>query len=77
MKIIIDAMGGDNAPGEIVKGAIEAARDFGVEITLVGKENEIRACLANEKLGTLEKKNKRSERKRGRFNGGRPDNGSA
>ncbi|MEG0777401.1 MAG: phosphate acyltransferase PlsX [Oscillospiraceae bacterium] len=56
MKIIIDAMGGDNAPGEIVKGAVEAARDFGVEITLVGKENEIRACLANEKLGTLDKK---------------------
>ena len=37
MKIIIDAMGGDNAPLEIVKGAVQAHRDFGVEIVLTGK----------------------------------------
>ena len=30
MKIIIDAMGGDNAPVEIVKGALMAAREFDV-----------------------------------------------
>ncbi len=41
MKIIIDAMGGDNAPLEIVKGAIQAHKDFGVEIVLTGKEDEI------------------------------------
>lgn len=50
MRIIVDAMGGDNAPDEIVKGAVEAVREFGVLITLVGKENEIRACLAREKF---------------------------
>jgi glycerol-3-phosphate acyltransferase PlsX len=36
MRIAIDAMGGDHAPGEIVEGAIEAARDFGVSVILVG-----------------------------------------
>ena len=46
MRIIIDAMGGDNAPGEIVKGAAEAQRALGVDITLVGREGEVRACLA-------------------------------
>ena len=37
MKIIIDAMGGDHAPGEIVQGALDAAKEFNVEITLVGR----------------------------------------
>lgn len=50
MRIIVDAMGGDNAPDEIVKGAVEAVREFGILITLVGKEAEIRACLAREKF---------------------------
>ena len=45
MKIIIDAMGGDNAPLEIVKGAIQAYKDFGVEIVLTGKEEEIRKAV--------------------------------
>ena len=48
MKIIIDAMGGDNAPGEIVKGAVEAHKTFGHEIVLVGKEDAVRACLQAE-----------------------------
>ncbi len=42
MKIIIDAMGGDNAPAEIVHGAADAARDMDVSITLVGDEAKIR-----------------------------------
>ncbi len=47
MKIIVDAMGGDNAPGEIVKGAIQAAKARpGLEIVLVGKEAEVRAAAA-------------------------------
>ena len=46
MKIIIDAMGGDNAPEEIVKGAAGAAKEFGVDIVLVGREAEVRRCLA-------------------------------
>lgn len=32
MRIIVDAMGGDNAPAEIVKGAIEAVREYTIEI---------------------------------------------
>ncbi len=47
MRIIIDAMGGDNAPSEIVKGAVDAQKEFGVDITLVGIEEQVRACLAD------------------------------
>ena len=48
MKIIIDAMGGDNAPAEIVKGALLAQKEFGVDVVLVGREAEVIACLADE-----------------------------
>ena len=46
MKIIIDAMGGDNAPLEIVKGAVQAKRRFGVDVVLTGDEGAIRGALA-------------------------------
>ena len=36
MKILIDAMGGDNAPDAIVKGAVRAAKDFNVEVIFLG-----------------------------------------
>ena len=45
MKIIIDAMGGDNAPQAIVQGAVDAQREFGVDIVLVGREAEVMDCL--------------------------------
>ncbi len=45
MKIIIDAMGGDNAPFEIVKGAVTASKEFDVDIILTGKGDEILKCL--------------------------------
>ena len=48
MRIIIDAMGGDNAPEEIVKGAVRAKRELGVDVTLVGMEERVRECLAAE-----------------------------
>jgi glycerol-3-phosphate acyltransferase PlsX len=49
MKIAIDAMGGDHAPREIVRGAQKAARDFSdAEIILFGDENEIRKHLADD-----------------------------
>ncbi len=48
MKIIIDAMGGDNAPAEIVKGALLAQKEFGVDVVLVGREADVSACLADE-----------------------------
>jgi glycerol-3-phosphate acyltransferase PlsX len=38
MKIAVDAMGGDFAPHEIVKGAMKAAREYKVNIILVGKK---------------------------------------
>ena len=48
MKIIVDAMGGDNAPEEIVKGAVRARRELGVEIELVGRKEDVERCLAAE-----------------------------
>ena len=47
MKIILDAMGGDNAPQAPVLGAVAAAKDFGANITLVGKGDEILSVLRN------------------------------
>ena len=41
MKIIVDAMGGDNAPLEIVRGALDANRNHGAEIILVGRTAEV------------------------------------
>jgi glycerol-3-phosphate acyltransferase PlsX len=49
MKIAIDAAGGDYAPHEVVKGALKAAQEFGVEIVLVGRKNVI-AKLAEKSL---------------------------
>lgn len=34
MKIIVDAMGGDNAPVSNVRGALSAVRELGVEVVL-------------------------------------------
>ena len=53
MRIIIDAMGGDNAPQEIVKGALKAQKELGVELTLVGKQEEIEAVLRAEKAADM------------------------
>ena len=41
MKIILDAMGGDLAPEAPVLGAIDAAKEYGVSVTLVGRGEEI------------------------------------
>ncbi len=45
MKIIMDAMGGDLAPAAPVLGAVQAVRDFGAQITLVGRGEEILEAL--------------------------------
>ncbi|MCX5667942.1 MAG: phosphate acyltransferase PlsX [Candidatus Omnitrophica bacterium] len=42
MKIVLDAMGGDNAPMVEVEGAIQAAQEFDHEIILVGDETRIK-----------------------------------
>ena len=49
MKIALDAMGGENAPGEVVQGAVAAARQQGVEVVLVGQRSAIEAELAKHK----------------------------
>lgn len=41
MKIIIDGMGGDNSPGEIIKGTIDAIREYDINVIIVGKEDII------------------------------------
>lgn len=45
MNIIIDAMGGDFAPVEIVKGCVEAVKNLNISLTLVGREDIIRKEL--------------------------------
>lgn len=46
IKIAVDAAGGDYAPHEVVKGAIKAAQEYGVEIALVGRRNILRKLAA-------------------------------
>jgi glycerol-3-phosphate acyltransferase PlsX len=46
MKIVVDAMGGDHAPAVVVDGAVQAARDLGLEIILVGQQAAVQAELA-------------------------------
>jgi len=53
MKIAIDAMGGDKAPAEIIKGAILAAKKYPCEIVLVGDEEKISDVLAKESCGEI------------------------
>lgn len=50
--VAVDAMGGDNAPFEIVKGAVEAVNEFGVNIKLVGVESAVKEELAKYKYDT-------------------------
>ena len=53
MKIILDAMGGDNAPLAPVMGALQAAKDFGAQIILVGKGEEILQVMNRQGIDTL------------------------
>ena len=53
MKIILDAMGGDHAPIAPVLGAIEAARTYGSQITLVGRGEEILNVMKQNGIDTL------------------------
>ncbi|MBR7070834.1 MAG: phosphate acyltransferase PlsX [Clostridia bacterium] len=52
MRIVVDAFGGDNAPDEIVKGALAAAEEFGVDITLTGDKNLIQKSIEKQGLKT-------------------------
>src|SRR5277367_6260376 len=52
--IAVDAMGGDDAPKAEVEGAIRAARSLGIRVILVGKQDVVRAELAqHENVATL------------------------
>jgi glycerol-3-phosphate acyltransferase PlsX len=46
MTIVLDAMGGDHAPQAAVEGGVWAARDYGVEVVLVGQEEALKDELA-------------------------------
>ncbi|MBS6367009.1 MAG: phosphate--acyl-ACP acyltransferase, partial [Clostridiales bacterium] len=54
MKIIVDAMGGDHAPEQMIAGAVAAAAD-GAEVILVGRGEEILQCLKKTGSDTLPK----------------------
>ncbi len=45
MKIALDAMGGDYAPEATIHGAVWAARDFDIQVALIGQPQEIEAEL--------------------------------
>lgn len=55
MKIILDAMGGDYAPREIVKGALMSIRQLDVEVILVGKGEQLLRVLQDEGENDLPK----------------------
>ena len=52
LKIAVDAMGGDYAPTSEVEGALQASRDFGVGIILVGRAEEIESELRKHRTHT-------------------------
>ena len=52
MKIIVDVMGGDNAPDEIVKGALKAIGESGIEVVLAGRGEDILRVI--ERMGLKE-----------------------
>lgn len=53
MKIIIDAMSGDFAPEAIVKGTVDAVKEFSCEAVLVGRGEELLRCLNELGMDTL------------------------
>jgi glycerol-3-phosphate acyltransferase PlsX len=52
--VALDAMGGDQAPVETIKGAVEAAREYAIGVILVGNEPIIRAELAKHDTSGLD-----------------------
>ncbi len=53
MKIILDAMGGDNAPEAPVLGAIQAVKAYGMEVTLVGRGESILEVMRRHGISDL------------------------
>ena len=46
MRIAVDAFGGDNAPLCNIQGAADAVKELGITVVLVGKDDEIKKCAA-------------------------------
>ena len=53
IRIVLDAMGSDSHPTPDVVGAVSAAREYGVEVILVGDEELIKPILAAQNPGSL------------------------
>lgn len=53
MRIAVDAMGGDNAPKAVVDGAVQASREFGIHVILVGDRDVLRGHLADHDASAL------------------------
>jgi len=51
MNVAVDAMGGDHAPERVVQGALDAATELGIRITLVGHEKKIAKALNGRPTG--------------------------
>ena len=45
IKIVVDAMGSDNAPRSEVDGAIAAAKGYGIQVILAGDEGLLKSML--------------------------------
>ena len=54
IRVALDAMGGDKAPGEVVLGAVQAAREYGMGVYLVGREDVIQGELAKHDTSGLD-----------------------
>src|SRR5579884_2050234 len=54
VRVALDARGGDNAPAETVLGAVQATREYGIGVYLVGREEAIRAELAKHDVSGLD-----------------------
>ena len=59
MKILLDAMGGDNAPDAVIKGAVKAAKEVEADIILIGDEK-----IINQKIKEAKSKSQLNYRER-------------
>ncbi len=60
MNILLDAMGGDNAPDEVIKGAVKAINQIKAQVTLIGNEdiinNRVKELFGKDKLTDISDK---------------------
>lgn len=50
MRLIVDAYGGDNAPLAVLDGCAQSVKEYGIDITLTGDEQEIRRVAAENQI---------------------------